>query len=80
MSDQLQRCVIQTEYTTPKGFAFQIGDVLQGSQSRIGGPVEVHVYKTDERVCFSARECGLPTTCPVWPRVPEFCADCEKED
>ncbi len=57
---QLQRCVMQVGYTTPKGAVIQVGDICQGSQAFAGGPVEIAAPLTSERVCFSARECGLP--------------------
>lgn len=56
---QLQRCVMQVGYVTTQGTAVAAGEIHQGLQSHAAGPVEI-TLRGGERVCFSARECGLP--------------------
>ena len=53
-------CVMQIGYTTTAGSVIIAGETHQGTQGHPGGPVEITLSATGERVCFSARECGLP--------------------
>ncbi|MFH1496926.1 MAG: hypothetical protein ABII82_03785 [Verrucomicrobiota bacterium] len=57
--DKFRRCVMRANYTTAAGFQIVPDSVHLGTQSREGGPVEIYIGETNERVCFTARECGL---------------------
>jgi hypothetical protein len=55
---------MRVDYRTQAGVEIKMGSIYSGLQGRDGGPVEILVFKGNdvsmsERVCFSARECGL---------------------
>lgn len=60
--EKLKRCLMQVNYRTAAGYDVLGGQVEYGTQSRPGGPVEVFITETQEHVCFTARECGLPVS------------------
>ena len=57
----LKRCIMAISYRTVAGYEVLAGSIQCGTQDRVGGPVEVYISETNERLCFTARECGLPT-------------------
>lgn len=62
--DRLVICRMHVGYTTQLGIEIPVGSTQAGAQGRPGWPVEIVVFSErdvsqSERVCFTARECGL---------------------